>query len=264
MNIPKLLSLCKPKTTIPDEKVFIVSHQLTELHFNLIIHELKQIVHDEQMGDSIFLSKLKRCVIQFDSISAYFANIPQIIEKNQFLSFRDILEPSSGFQSFQFRVIELLSTELINLSRQHQEQNLQSGDFLHNIYWKSGAAGSDGVPTRTLTMFESKWSGELNLLAKENSSKNLNAIYTKRYQSSSLFPELTNWMKAFDFVVNHTWRFIHLKIAAHYLGQDPHQEGTGGTNWRTYLSPSRQPIIFFPQLWTTEELSNWRDVNFSL
>jgi tryptophan 2,3-dioxygenase len=58
--------------------------------------------------------------------------------------------------------------------------------------------------------------------------------------------------------VNVNWPLMHYKSAVRYLQRDPTDvPATGGTNWRSYLPPKFQRRIFYPQLWSQQELEDW-------
>ena len=69
---------------------------------------------------------------------------------------------------------------------------------------------------------------------------------------------LRGMMKQFDINVNVRWKLSHFRSAVRYLENKPQTiEATGGTNWQNYMPPKNQRIIFFPELWTDDELDNW-------
>ena len=65
-------------------------------------------------------------------------------------------------------------------------------------------------------------------------------------------------LKQLDQHVNIDWPLMHYKYALGYLIKNKKlYEATGGTNWKEYLPPRFQKIIFFPELYTKDELQNW-------
>src|SRR3954466_15702582 len=58
IHLDTLLSLQNPKTKFPDEKVFIVYHQITELYFKLILWEIEQIAFHENLDENFFTTRL--------------------------------------------------------------------------------------------------------------------------------------------------------------------------------------------------------------
>jgi tryptophan 2,3-dioxygenase len=61
-----------------------------------------------------------------------------------------------------------------------------------------------------------------------------------------------------DVNVNVNWPLSHYKSAVRYLHREPEEiKATGGTNWQKYLPPRFQRRIFYPSLWSVDELENW-------
>jgi tryptophan 2,3-dioxygenase len=70
--------------------------------------------------------------------------------------------------------------------------------------------------------------------------------------------KLLNAMRHYDHTVNVLWVMAHLNAAGKYLNSGKTvAEATGGSDWRKYMHPKYQRRIFFPDLWTEEELANW-------
>ena len=71
-------------------------------------------------------------------------------------------------------------------------------------------------------------------------------------------PELVAAMRHYDYTVNVKWVMAHYNAAGKYIGGgDEDLEATGGSNWRKYMHPKFQKRIFFPFLWSKEEIENW-------
>ena len=71
-------------------------------------------------------------------------------------------------------------------------------------------------------------------------------------------PQLKAAMRHYDYTVNVTWVMAHYNTANHYLNNGKVTvEATGGSEWTKYMHPKYQRRIFFPDVWTTEELANW-------
>ena len=118
IEVDALLSLQKPKTDFPDEKIFIVYHQITELYFNLIEHEIHQICHNgkvisdsgqdlgwnDKLSAEFLIARLKRCNLYFDTLIRSFDVMRHGMEKEQFTKFRMALLSSSGFQTAAYRL----------------------------------------------------------------------------------------------------------------------------------------------------------------
>jgi tryptophan 2,3-dioxygenase len=63
-------------------------------------------------------------------------------------------------------------------------------------------------------------------------------------------------MRHFDHTVNITWVMQHLNVAIKYI-EKGNRRATGGSDWKKYMHPKYQRRIFFPELWSAEELANW-------
>src|SRR5689334_19829005 len=96
IHLDTLLSLQSPKTSLPDEKVFIIYHQITELYFNLVLAELKQIAEHPSITKEFFVARVDRLIRYFQNLESSFSIMVDGLEPDQFLKFRMSLLPSSG------------------------------------------------------------------------------------------------------------------------------------------------------------------------
>jgi tryptophan 2,3-dioxygenase len=260
INLDILLSLQQPRTSFKDEKIFIMYHQITELYFNLIIWELEQIAEKEPLEGKFFKERLERVNMYFDQLISSFAVMWKGMEREQFLKFRMSLLPSSGFQSAQYRVIEILACDVQQLlfvdirGKMHTEQNVDV--LFENLYWQHGAMElATGEKTLTLKTFEAKYGKRLKEFIANYKNNN---IWRKYLACTDKDEELTKLMKDFDLKANVFWPLAHYKSAVRYLQRDPVDiAATGGTNWQKYLPPRFQKVIFYPELWTEKEKEEW-------
>ena len=99
------------------------------------------------------------------------------MEKEQFLKFRMSLLPASGFQSGQYRMIEIYATDFVNLVTVDKREELKNSTIesqFEYLYWKFGATElSTGKKTLTLKQFEKKYASTFIDLAKANIQKKL-------------------------------------------------------------------------------------------
>ena len=100
-----LLGLQTQRTTLPDEMVFIMYHQINELLFKMILWEAEQVTTNEALTASFFTEKLDRISRYFDMLSSSFSIMQDGMDTEQYLKFRNTLTPASGFQSAQYRLI---------------------------------------------------------------------------------------------------------------------------------------------------------------
>lgn len=259
IHLDTLLSLQNPKTHFPDEKVFIIYHQITELYFQLILHEMDQIEEHPALTEEFFVQRMDRIIRYFQHLEDSFAIMVDGMEKEQFLKFRMALLPASGFQSAQYRLIEIHSTPVINLvSIDAREGMLKASleEKMNALYWKSGATElRSGKKTLTLQQFEKKYERDFLQTARQCEEKNLYHIFQRNFSDSK---DLTARLREFDLLANVYWPMVHMRSAGRYLQKDPEDiKATGGTNWQKYLPPRFQKVIFFPGLWSDQEKADW-------
>ncbi len=263
IELETLLSLQKPKTKFPDEMVFIMYHQITELYFKLALLEFEQIGNKESMDANFFIERVTRINRYFDALIDSFIIMIDGMDRNQFLKFRMSLLPASGFQSAQYRKIEIYSTDFVNLVSKEKREKYKVSDSIvsmfEHIYWKAGATEVEtGKKTLTLIQFEEKYKASFIALGEKCRSKNLWQSYLRLSKEEQANAEAKAVLRMNDTNVNVNWPLAHYKSAVRYLAKDTSDiAATGGTNWQKYLPPRFQKRIFYPELWTAEEFENW-------
>jgi tryptophan 2,3-dioxygenase len=260
IHLDTLLSLQNPKTHFPDERIFILYHQITELYFRLILMEIEQAAFDNNPTEKMFIMRLDRIIRYFRHLEDSFMIMIDGMEKEQFLSFRMALLPASGFQSAQYRIIELCSTDLINLvaldNRVEMESESDIEKLVDKLYWRQGATElKSGKKTLTLQQFEQKYGKEFLETGIKYKDTNLRKVFTKHFSNST---EVITRLREYDTLANVLWPLAHLKATARYLQKDPADiKATGGTNWQKYLPPRFQKVMFYPELWSEQEKADW-------
>ena len=258
-----LLGLQNQRTTLPDEMVFIMYHQINELLFKMIIWEIEQVTGKEDLSADFFTEKLGRISRYFDMLSSSFSIMQHGMDTDQYLKFRNTLTPASGFQSAQYRLIEFGSTDLINLIdyrfRFTIDRNTPYEHAYDHLYWQ--AAGKDhqtGKKSTLIRLFEEKYKDLFLRKMQEYNTTNLYAKFKSLPAEAQQNKVLIQAMRHYDKTVNVTWVMAHYHAAAKYLQpQGEAVEATGGSDWRKYMHPKYQRRIFFPELWSKEELENW-------
>jgi tryptophan 2,3-dioxygenase len=254
-----LLSLQIQRTTLPDEMVFIMYHQINELLFKMVLWEINQVCEIDTPEAAFFTEKLRRISRYFDMLCSSFDIMADGMEVAQYNKFRLTLTPASGFQSAQYRLIEFASTDTINLIDSRFRANFKRDTPIEQayelLYWH--AAGKDhttGKKSTLITNFELKYK---DLFLEKMAYYNVKNLY----QKFKALPEkvrndekLIMAMRHYDYTVNVTWVMAHYNAAKKYLGSG---EATGGSDWQRYMHPKYQRRIFFPSLWTEDELKNW-------
>jgi len=262
IHLDTLLSLQNPKTPFPDEEIFIIYHQITELYFKLALHECRQIVQHVALTTEFFAARLKRINQYFEALTHSFGIMVDGMEKEQFLQFRMSLLPASGFQSGQYRMIEIHATDFINLVAQNKREELRHAPLTEQfeyVYWRFGATElSTGKKTLTLKQFEKKYAKTFIELGEASINNNFNALLAQLKNKGEDTRALENELRRFDVQVNVNWPLVHYKSAVRYLNREPEEiKATGGTNWQKYLPPRFQKRIFYPELWTVEQVESW-------
>ena len=263
IHLDTLLSLQNPKTGLKDEMIFISYHQHTEIFFKLILWEIDQIASEPNITEDYFLTKLERINRYFGILEDSFSVMIDGMDREQFLKFRMSLLPASGFQSAQYRKIEICYTNLYNLVEYDSRKKLSDDDpaetLMDKIYWKRGATElASGKKTLTLKQFEEKYLEEFIKLAEEYKPKNILEVFRKNFLDSDRKEEIVTAMRKYDLAANVLWPLSHYKSAVRYLHKDPDDiAATGGTNWQKFLPPRFQKIVFFPELWSSKEIEEW-------
>jgi tryptophan 2,3-dioxygenase len=206
IHLDTLLSLQNPKTPFPDEEIFIVYHQITELYFKLMLHECKQITARQPSTADFFTARLKRINRYFEALTQSFEIMVDGMEKEQFLKFRMSLLPASGFQSGQYRMIEIYATDFINLvaaDKREAVRNATIDEQFEFLYWKFGATElSSGKKTLTLRQFEKKYAADFIDMGKANITQNFNALYRQLKADNQSTPALETELRQLDINVN--------------------------------------------------------------
>nr|MBA3488459.1 tryptophan 2,3-dioxygenase [Longispora sp. (in: high G+C Gram-positive bacteria)] len=167
LRIPQLLELQVPESSPPahDELLFITIHQVYELWFKLMLHELTN-ARDRMLEGESYLPRvrLERCQA-IERVLIAQVDVIDTMTPQDFLVFREKLAPASGFQSVQFREIEFLSgmkdpgyldrfrglteVERARLRSRLEEPSLWDG-FLALLAHHGFSTGSEGERATTL------------------------------------------------------------------------------------------------------------------
>ncbi|MDD7915707.1 tryptophan 2,3-dioxygenase family protein [Polaribacter ponticola] len=258
-----LLGLQIPRTTQKDEMVFIMYHQVNELLFKMILWEIDQVAKAVNVTAKKFSMHLMRISRYFDMLCNSFSVMADGMEREQYLKFRNTLTPASGFQSAQYRKIEFASTELINLIDHRYRNSIDRNSSFKNaydhLYWQAaGVNHKTGKKSTLIKLFDKKYIGDFIDFMEDYNDINLSKKFKQLPEDVQLDSKLIKAMRHYDYTVNVKWVMAHYNAAGKYLGGgDKDLEATGGSSWRKYMHPKYQRRIFFPYLWSEEELKNW-------
>jgi tryptophan 2,3-dioxygenase len=262
-----LLNLQTQRTNLPDELIFIMYHQINELLFKMILWEIEQVAFHKNLNATFFSSRLDRISRYFDLLSGSFKIMGDGMEVEQYMKFRNTLAPASGFQSAQYRMIEFGSTELINLIdfrfRDSINRNTPFKHAFDHLYWQAaGKNHQTGEKSTLINLFEEKYMDTFIRFMKDYNTKNLWSTFKNLPEEERKDLNLINSMRHYDHTVNVLWVMEHFNAAAKYLDSGKNSaEATGGSDWKKYMHPQYQRRVFFPDLWTNEELKDWGKQN---
>jgi tryptophan 2,3-dioxygenase len=226
----------------------------------MMIHEIKQLSEGENLSEDIWITKLDRLKRYTRMLITSFDIMKDGMSYDDYNIFRATLTPASGFQSAQFRILEIYCTKLQNLVNSQGQQRLPNNpsaeDYFENIYWKdAGYNRKTGKKTLTLRQFIEKYEEGFKTLAEKTKGKTLEERVEQMENPSE---ELKEKLKQVDHFYNVAWPLVHLDTANHYLNSKGETKAaTGGSEWQKYLHPKYQQRKFFPKLWSVEEIANW-------
>tara|TARA_R110000822_G_scaffold250827_1_gene377920 strand:- start:112 stop:999 length:888 start_codon:yes stop_codon:yes gene_type:complete len=256
IEVETLLSLQKPRTDFKDEEIFIMYHQVIELLLKMVRHEIIQLFEMDGVDEEIWLDKFSRLNRYVNMLITSFDIMKDGMSYEDYNIFRSTLTPASGFQSAQFRYIEIYCTKLENLvneeGKKRLPENPSTKDYFEHIYWRdAGYNHKTGSKTLTMRQFEEKYLDSFIDLANKVKGNSLEEKFLQLENPSSALQKV---ILEFDKLYNVEWPLVHLNTARHYLDKKgENKTATGGSEWKKYLHPKFQQRKFFPTLWKQEE-----------
>jgi len=246
LKVDELLALQQPLSDGPehDEMLFIVIHQVYELWFKQILHEVGRLQRLLEAGEGLAaLGTLKR-ILTILKVLVSQIDVLETMTPLEFLSFRDRLESGSGFQSFQFREFEFVlghkqrsalerypegSAHRALLERRFAAATLWDG-FLAYLA-REGAAIPAAARTRDVTQPIAP-------------TAEVQAALVAVYRAGGLAAQVCERLVDLDEGVQE-WRYRHVKMVQRTIGT---KRGTGGSDGAEYLMRTLNHPLF-PDLW---------------
>ncbi len=247
LQLDKLLDAQKPLSFQHDEMMFIIVHQSSELWLRLFLHELASVlecVRRDDLGPSFkMLARISR--VQAQLISTW--DVLSTMTPAEYSAFRNTLGRSSGFQSFQYRMLEfMLGNKHADMIVVHKrdpkayealERALESPSLYDEVLRLLSRRGY-GIPEAYL----SRDFKEPYISSKQVAGAWL-GVYHNAEKDWDLY-ELAERLVDLDHKFQ-LWRCHHLKTVERIIG---YKAGTGGTGGVSYLAKALE-LKFFPELW---------------
>jgi tryptophan 2,3-dioxygenase len=246
LNIDKLLKLQEPESdpVEHDEMLFIIIHQSYELWFKQILHEFDKLRPDLERGNTWAAAKTMRRILTILKTMVSQIDILETMTPLEFNSFRGFLQQASGFQSIQFREMEIIcgmrSSHIIDVHSDQPDLQQQLIDREKEAtLWESFCAylKVHGYDIETPERVNDQG------LVHEPSPKNQKTLV----EIMNREPELALLCELFvDYDEGlQEWRYRHVKMVERTIGT---KKGTGGSDGAKYLRKTLNNPIF-PDLW---------------
>ncbi len=245
LRIEELLSLQQPRDEMEhDEMLFIIIHQVYELWFKELMHELDYCCRLMGEGDGYRAQHTLKRILTIMKVLVAQLDILETMTPTEFLTFRERLDTASGFQSAQFRVMEFM---LGRKKRSHVDR------FEEGTWERRELEARWAAPTL--------WDAFLHYMAREGypvpadqldrdvtqpigATEGVQKALVEVYRNSPRDSELCERLVDLDEGVQE-WRYRHVKMVERTIGA---KMGTGGSAGSQYLHSTLSPPAF-PDLW---------------
>jgi tryptophan 2,3-dioxygenase len=247
LQLDRLLNSQTPRSSAHDEMLFIIQHQTSELWMKLMLHELDMALAAVKRDELEASFKVFARVAHIQRMLFEQWAVLETMTPSEYLSFRDALGRSSGFQSYQYRALEfMLGNKDANLLLPHRdapevygwlEARLQQPS-LYDEFLRHLARHGHAVPKSHL---------ERDFTKPYAKSPEVVAVFKRIYEDPEahwgayeMAEKLVDVEERFQL-----WRFRHMKTVHRIIG---HKQGTGGSSGVTFLQRALG-LTFFPELW---------------
>jgi tryptophan 2,3-dioxygenase len=236
LHLPELLEQQVLQSDPPahDELLFITVHQVCELWFKQCLHELG-FARDEMLaGRTYEPRKALQRVHSIEQILIEQVVVLETMTPQDFLSFRELLAPASGFQSVQFRELEFLS-------------GARDPGYVDRL---RQASDEERIRLQARLAEPSLWEAFLSLLEQRGfavgtvEERRASFLQLARERRHAELWELAEALLSHDALASQ-WRSRHVDMVERQIGTKP---GTGGSSGGEYLR-SRLALRYFPELW---------------
>lgn len=247
LQLDRILRAQQPLSTAHDEMLFIVQHQTSELWMKLAIHELsatcRLIAADDLQPAFKTLSRVSRILEQLNSAW----DVLRTMTPSEYTQFRGLLGQSSGFQSWQYRVIEFL------VGNKNAAMTLIHADDKAVAEQLEGVRRAPSIYDLTIQLLHRRGLGidkavlERDVSAPHVPNESVLDAWASVYRDPARYWELYELAeKLVDFEdYFRRWRFNHVTTVERIIG---FKRGTGGTAGVSYLRKMLD-VVLFPELW---------------
>lgn len=247
LQLDTLLASQRPLSNHHDETLFIIIHQVSELWLKLILHEMQAAIASIKKQDIPYALKVLARVnnIQDQMIQGW--DVLSTLTPKEYVEFRDRLGKSSGFQSYQYRMLEFSlgykTPHILHIYQEEKDVHKELERIFHepSIYDATiqamGDAGLDINEELFHRDFSSTYMGDASV----------QKAWKKVYMNSDTYWELYELAEKLVDVEDkfQQWRFRHMKTVERIIG---FKKGTGGSSGVKYLKNVLEHS-FFPELW---------------
>jgi tryptophan 2,3-dioxygenase len=248
LHLDRLLDAQRPLSYQHDEMLFIMIHQVSELWMKLCLHELSATVaciRRDDLGPT-FKMLARVSTIQQQLLQSW--DVLATITPSDYSAFRNALGKSSGFQSWQYRMLEftignknagmikVFQNDPVNY--EHLERALRSPSLYDEALRLLSRRGFD-LPPQAI---------DRDYTLPYQASKQVAAAWLSVYHNAEKewdLYQLAEHLVDLDYKFQ-LWRFAHVKTVERIIG---FKRGTGGTSGVSYLTKALE-LKFFPELWT--------------
>ena len=247
LHLDKVLGAQEPRSGAHDELLFIIIHQATELWLKLMHHEVvaaQAMIRERSLQPAFkMLARVSR--IQAQIIQSW--DVLSTLTPADYMSFRDALGHSSGFQSYGYRLLEFaLGHRNPALVAPHRHDRAMAArleaalnepslyDDAVRLLAERGFAIDRAVLRRDVRQ---SWQADASVKVAWREIYRQTDTHWELYQLAEKLVDIEDWFQQ--------WRFRHMKTVERIIGMKP---GTGGSSGVPYLKQALS-YAFFPELW---------------
>ena len=252
LQLDTLLAAQRPLSQQHDEMLFIVQHHVAELWLKLVLHELRAVLAHLREDKIAPCFKMFARIKQIQQQLVGMWSVLETLTPTDYLQFRDILGPASGFQSLQYRLVEftlgnknadMLAAFAHDPAAQAQLRHALEAPSLYDECLAWLARAGHAVPASLLRRDFSR---------PHVREPALVPVFARIYENTRQFWDAYDLCESLvDIEVNfQTWRFRHMKTVERIIG---YRRGTGGSSGVGFLKQALE-LIFFPELFEVRTL----------